>query len=59
MPFRILVVLMALAAAGCSGQHKFATCHGQVVALNTAYWQPTAADIEALDRLCPSDAGTR
>ena len=58
-PRRILALALVLAATGCADQHQLATCSGPVMALNTATWQPTATDLAALDRLCPSDGGAR
>lgn len=58
-PRHVLALLLAFAAAGCTEQHRLATCRGPVMALNAAVWQPTPADLAALDRLCPPDKEAR
>lgn len=58
-PRRVLALVLAFAATGCTEQHRLATCRGPVIALNAAAWQPTPADLAALDRLCPSDREAR
>lgn len=52
---RVAIVALALLASGCAETHKLAACHGPLVALNPSHWQPTAADMAALDKLCPED----
>ena len=52
---RVLPLLLALAAAGCTSSHTLATCKGPLVALNAPHWQPTAGDMIALERACPED----
>jgi hypothetical protein len=52
---RILALAAVLAAAGCASQHELATCHGPLVALNAAHWQPSAAEMTALAKACPED----
>lgn len=58
-PRHVLALTLALAAAGCAEQHRLASCRGPVMALNAAAWQPTPADLAALERLCPSDGEAR
>ncbi len=58
-PRRVLALMLVLAAAGCAEQHQLAACRGPVMALNAAVWQPTPADLAALERLCPSDGEAR
>ena len=53
--FRCLALLLALTAAGCAGSHKLATCKGPLLALNAPHWQPSAAEMAALERACPED----
>ena len=52
---RCLVLLLALAAAGCTSSHTLASCKGPLVALNAPHWQPTSAEMIALERACPED----
>lgn len=52
---RLLALLLALLAAGCTSSHTLATCKGPLVALNAPHWRPTAADMAALERACPED----
>ena len=52
---RPLVLLLALAAAACTSSHTLATCRGPLVALNAPHWQPTAAEMTALEKACPED----
>ncbi len=52
---RPLVLLLALAAAGCTSGHTLATCKGPLVALNAPHWQPTAGEMVALERACLED----
>ena len=58
-PRRVLALVLAFAATGCADQHRLASCRGPVMALNAAVWQPTPADLAALERLCPSDGEAR
>ena len=53
--FRWLIVLVALAAAGCASRHELAKCKGPLIALNSSHWTPTPDELSALDKLCPED----
>ena len=50
-----LALLLALAAAGCASKHTLAACHGPLLALNAPHWQPSPAEMAALDQACPED----
>lgn len=52
---RSLALLLVLAAAGCTSNHQLATCKGPLVALNAPHWQPSAAEMVALEKACPED----
>ena len=52
---RPLALLLALAAAGCTSSHQLAACKGPLVALNAPHWQPSAAEMAALEKACPED----
>ncbi len=52
---RVLALLLALVAAGCTSSHTLATCTGPLMALNAPHWQPTSGEMIALERACPED----
>lgn len=52
------IVMLALTGSllsACATQHPLAQCHGNLVVMNADKWQPTASEIEVLDKLCPEE----
>ena len=52
---RCFVLLLALAAAGCTSNHQLAACKGPLIALNAPQWRPSAAEMAVLEKACPED----
>lgn len=50
---RTLTLLGILTLGACASQHPAAGCHGPIVPLNAGHWTPTAAELAAMDALCP------
>jgi hypothetical protein len=51
--FRCLIVLIVLAAAGCTSKHELAQCKGPLIALNSSHWAPSPDELAVLEKLCP------
>lgn len=49
-PMQIAALLFLLLASACaSTEHQLANCTGPLEALNASHWQPTPAELDALN----------
>ena len=47
------VFALLLASGGCASHHRLAQCDGPLEPLNASHWQPSQAELAALQRVLP------